>query len=195
MSIANRLRQLRGNLTQAVFGAKIGVSQPSVKFYEKGERVPDAVTLSNICTQFGVSADWLLFGVDSRTTAQETSKSADVGNFDNYKKNQHIEIINNDKNKTADVGTFPPPEDASASLALVAMSHELMEAVKEIRALNAEKRDLQNRIAELEKNVEALTAKASTAPAASAAQKSDSANEVPTITPLASPTAPNNHVK
>ncbi len=70
------------------------------------------------------------------------------------------------------------------------MSHELMEAVKEIRALNAEKRDLQNRIAELEKNVEALTA-----PSASAAPKNDSANEVPSTRDTLHYDVSSNHTK
>ena len=298
-NVSDRLKQLRGPLSQAYFAKKTGISLRALINYEQGVRTPNSLAIEKICARTGVSSDWLLFGksdpvadtfgpnfadlVNSpedvftdklvrrrhaisdnlkssykeasdwliqvefashddftpkvtgreyferekrlchdmevfsaelyklldkhggwlffgykdKHVAEETTKISNIGDFLESKKSQSIEI-----NKQTDITKSPtaenylnPPEDASASLALVAMSHELMEAVKEIRALNAEKRDLQNRIAELEKNVEALTAKASTAPAASAAQKSDSANEVPTITPLASPTAPNNHVK
>ena len=295
-NVSDRLKQLRGPLSQAYFAKKTGISLRALINYEQGVRTPNSLAIEKICARTGVSSDWLLFGksdpvadtfgpnfadlVNSpedvftdklvrkrhaisdnlkssykeasdwliqvefashddftpkvtgreyferekrlchdmevfsaelyklldkhggwlffgykdKHVAEETTKISNVGDFLESKKSQPIEINKQTyitKSPTAE-NYLNPPEDAST---LVAMSHELMEAVKEIRALNAEKRDLQNRIAELEKNVEALTAKASTAPAASAAQKSDSANEVPTITPLASPTAPNNHVK
>ena len=176
MTLSERLKKLRGSMSQAAFAKIVNASQSSITNYEKG-RLPDSGFIESVCNQFGVSADWLLFGTESKGATEQTAKTSNVGGFLESKKNKPIEIIDEYKNKISNVGGFPSPEDAST---LVAMSHELMEAVKEIRTLNAEKRDLQNRIAELEKNVEALTAKASTAPAASVAQKSDSANEVPT---------------
>lgn len=48
------------DMTQAQFAAFLGLSRPSIGFYESGSRVPDAITLSKICRRCGCSADWLL---------------------------------------------------------------------------------------------------------------------------------------
>lgn len=60
----NRLKELRKyyGLTQAEFGAKIGLTGSSITNYEKGNRsVSDAVILS-ICREFHVSEEWLRTG-------------------------------------------------------------------------------------------------------------------------------------
>lgn len=60
MGMGERLRQVRGKLSQLEFGRRIGVSQGSVRNYEIGERAPEANTIVRICQEFGVSAQWLL---------------------------------------------------------------------------------------------------------------------------------------
>ena len=55
-----RLRELRGNESQAQFAARIGIARPSVASYEKGLRIPPADYIAMICKACGVSADWLL---------------------------------------------------------------------------------------------------------------------------------------
>lgn len=59
-----RIKELRKHLklTQAEFGARIGVKGNTVTNYESGFRTPvDAVILS-ICREFGVSESWLRYG-------------------------------------------------------------------------------------------------------------------------------------
>lgn len=55
-----RFHELRGKLTQGEFAKKVGISRPSVGFYENGERVPDALVLAQISRECNVSTDWLL---------------------------------------------------------------------------------------------------------------------------------------
>ena len=57
---AERFNNLRGEKTQGEFADFIGISRPTVGFYENGERIPDALTLRQIAKKCGVSADWLL---------------------------------------------------------------------------------------------------------------------------------------
>ena len=59
--IANRIRQLRGLLTQREFAEKIGVQQQIVSFVENGT-MPGADILILISEKCGVSIDWLLTG-------------------------------------------------------------------------------------------------------------------------------------
>lgn len=57
---AERFSLLRGRMSQEEFGEFIGVSRPTVGFYENGERLPDALVLCQIAERCEVSADWLL---------------------------------------------------------------------------------------------------------------------------------------
>ena len=67
-----RLRELRGELSQAKAAEMVGLKQQYWARYEAGKVSPGAETLHNICVAFGVSADWLL-GLSS-------SKSPKSGN-------------------------------------------------------------------------------------------------------------------
>lgn len=55
-----RIRELRGDMTQGQFAEKIGVSRPTIGLYESGARIPDAEVLRDISEKCDVSADWLL---------------------------------------------------------------------------------------------------------------------------------------
>lgn len=57
---AARLRELRGDVSQAAFARKIGVSQQNLNRYEAGLVIPRGHILRIIATQCGVSIDWLL---------------------------------------------------------------------------------------------------------------------------------------
>jgi len=55
------LRRDRGiNETQEKFAKFLGLSRPTIGFYEEGKRIPDAFTLKMISEKCNVSADWLL---------------------------------------------------------------------------------------------------------------------------------------
>ena len=59
-----RIKQIRteAGLSQRAFGARIGISGPSVTKLESGENNPSPQTIQLICHQFGVRKDWLLYG-------------------------------------------------------------------------------------------------------------------------------------
>ena len=59
-TFAGRLKELRGQMSQAEFGSRIGVSRGSISYYENGTRTADIEILDKICQTYGVSADWLL---------------------------------------------------------------------------------------------------------------------------------------
>ena len=62
MALGERIKEVRGHLSQAEFAAMLGVSQPTVGKYEKGARLPDTNFIYAVCSRFGVSADWLVLG-------------------------------------------------------------------------------------------------------------------------------------
>jgi len=61
MSIENRIKMIRGSLTQKRFAEKIGVHIGTVQLYETGN-IPKGDVLQRICENFGVNINWLLTG-------------------------------------------------------------------------------------------------------------------------------------
>ena len=59
-AFTERFTQLRGDMTQAEFAEFLGMSRPTIGFYESGTRIPDALGVRTIAEKCHVSADWLL---------------------------------------------------------------------------------------------------------------------------------------
>lgn len=74
-----RIKAIRvdSGLTQADFGAKIGVSQNYVWMMETGARVPGDRTIRDICREFGVNETWLRTGAGEMRRAR--SREAELG--------------------------------------------------------------------------------------------------------------------
>ena len=72
-----RLRELRGDKSQADIARLLGVKQQNWARWENGVVFPGAETLHHICTTFHVSADWLL-GLSSSPPAQSLRKVDDL---------------------------------------------------------------------------------------------------------------------
>ena len=70
---AGRFITLRRDQTQAEFAEFLGISRPTVGFYESGERIPDAITLEKIARRCNVSADWLL-GLSDNPSVEENNQ-------------------------------------------------------------------------------------------------------------------------
>ena len=64
---AERFNELRGERTQADFAEFLGISRPTVGFYENGERIPDAFILKQIAEKCGVTTDYLVGLRDNKT--------------------------------------------------------------------------------------------------------------------------------
>lgn len=58
--LGERLNKLRGELSQAEFSKRIGITAATIGYYENSERLPDAETLHKICAACNVSSDYLL---------------------------------------------------------------------------------------------------------------------------------------
>lgn len=76
--LAERLRELRGSLSQCDFARKIGVKQTSYSSWERGVKDPAAQTVAQISSTFGVSADWLLGLSDNREGSSSASVSPNL---------------------------------------------------------------------------------------------------------------------
>lgn len=59
---AQRLKIVRGDLSQAAFAKRLGVHQNTLGRYERGVTEPDTGFARAICTIFGVEPRWLLLG-------------------------------------------------------------------------------------------------------------------------------------
>lgn len=57
--VKDRLRELRGELTQAVFAEKFGVVAVTISQIEKGKQNPSWDLALRICEEFNCSMDWL----------------------------------------------------------------------------------------------------------------------------------------
>lgn len=61
-NLGERIRAVRGSLSRAAFGKRIGITSGSLRNYEEGTALPNAEVLTNICETCNVSTDWLLLG-------------------------------------------------------------------------------------------------------------------------------------
>lgn len=64
--LGERLKELRGSLSQAGFASRIGIKQTSYSAWERGVKEPGASVVAKIASAFGVSTDWLLGMSDDR---------------------------------------------------------------------------------------------------------------------------------
>lgn len=64
--LGDRLIQTREKLgfsnQRAVFAETVGLTEPMLGYYERGDRTPDALALSEYRTRHGVSLSWLITG-------------------------------------------------------------------------------------------------------------------------------------
>lgn len=67
-----RIKELRKalHMTQAEFGAMIGLGNTAIAGYEIGRRDPSDAVILSICREFGVSEAWLRYGDGAMFPAQ-----------------------------------------------------------------------------------------------------------------------------
>lgn len=94
------LREDRG-LTQEELAAHIGISEPQIWRYEKGDSEPRADTILKLAVFFGVSTDYLLGNsdfpgmlVEGELSPRESAVLAAMRRGDNY---QAVKVIVNDE--------------------------------------------------------------------------------------------------
>jgi len=69
----DRVEEVKKDLNTSAFARVLGMGQKTVDFYLKGERKPSVEFVVNICSKFGVSADWLLGLPDHGNTGIATA--------------------------------------------------------------------------------------------------------------------------
>jgi transcriptional regulator with XRE-family HTH domain len=74
-TIGDRIRLVRGSVSQADFATRMGVDKNSIGRYERGERQPDADFLSRLHQGFGTDITWLLTGVEPPRSAAPSADS------------------------------------------------------------------------------------------------------------------------
>lgn len=149
MSQGDRIKFIRGALTQKEFAARLGITAQAVINYERHGRVPSRTVLNKILNVYNVSPEWLLTGEgEMHAPADEplmpTAMVADG-------KRPHVE-----ENVAANVGSHDVEliRTLRENADLLRQNGDLRVEVERLR-MDVERRDA--RIAELERQlVEAL---------------------------------------
>lgn len=76
-SLGERIKIARGTVSQTVFSDQLGVTQNTLSRYERGQRIPDAGFIIDLCKKFNISANWILFGEGEKT--RSTGSSPQIG--------------------------------------------------------------------------------------------------------------------
>ena len=111
----NRIREVRKalHMTQADFGAKIGVRGNTVTGYENGQRVPSDAVIVSICREFHVDEHWLRTGNGKMFTA--TTRDKEIMDFvadtmqddeDNFRRRFLLALSRLPEERWADIEAF-----------------------------------------------------------------------------------------
>lgn len=76
--LAERLISLRTGLSRREFAKSLGITESTLRNYEKGASSPDAQFLTEICKKMKISPEWLLFGTNSARSADTSSQKIEV---------------------------------------------------------------------------------------------------------------------
>jgi len=74
-AFGGRIKALRGQESRPVFAKRFGFSLDTIVRYESGKTFPGADFISKLCHEYNVSADWLLFGVQSKEESPPMEKA------------------------------------------------------------------------------------------------------------------------
>lgn len=73
LKFLERVSEVQNGMATLAFAKRLGMNQKTVDMYVKGERKPSVEFVRNICSNFGVSADWLLGLSGNLSTAVDKS--------------------------------------------------------------------------------------------------------------------------
>ncbi|MDI9871296.1 helix-turn-helix domain-containing protein [Flectobacillus roseus] len=71
MSIPSRVKEIRGKMTQAEFGASLGVTSSNISAIEQGKVSLTTDLALKICDTYNCSIEWLLRGVGEKKEKAE----------------------------------------------------------------------------------------------------------------------------
>ena len=137
---SERLKALRGPLTQTEAAKTLGISQTRLSQYECGSREPNLATIEQIAKTYCVSIDWL-FGLSEERQLSGARDAADA----------KAELVAN----ADDAGEIEPGKQADAA---VAIAQGTVSALRDIIHILAANGANASRIAALESRLAALEA-------------------------------------
>ena len=93
-TIGERLRAARdaGNLDQAKLAEKIGVVARTLQRWEKGEQIPDGVSITRIAKATGVHPTWLLTGLGEKFPAPPHPENVFVLSSSQRRKSRLVDL-------------------------------------------------------------------------------------------------------
>lgn len=80
--LGKRIRSIRDTMSVAEFCRILDIHRNTLPNYESGDRAPDATVITNICSHFKISPQWLLFGNGPKYIDGHQGGGADPAAFD-----------------------------------------------------------------------------------------------------------------
>lgn len=77
-TLGERIKTARGHLSQDVFSSRIGVNKGSLGFYERNENQPKADVLLKICSETGISVEWLMTGSGPMRPGEQSASPSEA---------------------------------------------------------------------------------------------------------------------
>lgn len=158
--LGERIRHVRGKMSQEAFAGLLGISKGALGGYERGENCPNADVILTICNKCKINVSWLMSGVGGMHAPNDSEE-------DERQENRSVFPV---EDKISTVGELPcqmaPGQDCKAeNNALRAHCRWLQERLDQLEAerrdLNRENRllwqknaDLGERLARLEQSQE-----------------------------------------
>lgn len=156
-SLGERIKKIRGKMTQKEFSELLGITQRAVINYEISGRIPRKKILKAICEQFEICEQWLLTGegpmykIPEGTTERRGGDMSPVLSAPSPA--QPIENITSKKNKTGDMSPVSSLTNETQELyrKILGLQERLLSLTEQNADLRIqlERRDV--RIRELEK--------------------------------------------
>lgn len=105
MNMGERIKKLRRtlDLTQQVFGSKIGTTQNNIASYETGRREPSSAAFNNICKTFNVNEGWLrtgegdMFSATPETALDELAKEFNLTELEQRIISRYLHLSESDR--------------------------------------------------------------------------------------------------
>lgn len=80
-TVGDRIKSVRGGVSQEDFANRYGLNRNTLARYEKGDNDPSAGFLKAIAKDFGLDANWLLFGGEPREPVLTPRETALLANY------------------------------------------------------------------------------------------------------------------
>lgn len=80
-TVGDRIKSVRGGVSQEEFAKRYGLNRNTLARYEKGDNDPSASFLKAISKDYGIDANWLLFGGERPEPKLSPRESALIANY------------------------------------------------------------------------------------------------------------------